>query len=143
MLRYQRMPKETFIVRNRITLQAAILDCSEAAVHSHPFSKISPRNTGSRILLLVKLQTDCSEWGLYTKMTTPRMFCWQFCTGTVQKQQSTASIFENLSRKYWWQSPSFGQKNLFFVAKLTYCGCRTFGYMKEIFPWIIFFSVSS
>ena len=27
------MPKEIFIVRNRITLQAAIMDCSEAAVH--------------------------------------------------------------------------------------------------------------
>ena len=37
------MPKEIFIVRNRITLQAAIL---EAAVHSHPFPKISPENTG-------------------------------------------------------------------------------------------------
>ena len=65
------MPKEIFIVRNRITLQAAILDCSEAAVHSHPFSKISPENTGGRVLLLVKLQTDCSEWRLYTKMTPP------------------------------------------------------------------------
>ena len=31
------MPKEIFIVRNRITLQAAIMDCSEAAVHSYPF----------------------------------------------------------------------------------------------------------
>ena len=31
------MPKEIFIVRNRITLQAAILDCSEAAIHGHPF----------------------------------------------------------------------------------------------------------
>ena len=30
------MPKEIFTVRNRITLQAAILDCSEAAVQSHP-----------------------------------------------------------------------------------------------------------
>ena len=29
--------KEIFIVRNRITLQAAILDCSEAAIHGHPF----------------------------------------------------------------------------------------------------------
>ena len=28
----KRMPKEIFIVRNRITLQAAILDFSEAAV---------------------------------------------------------------------------------------------------------------
>ena len=30
------MPKEIFYVRNRITLQAAIMDSSEAAVHSHP-----------------------------------------------------------------------------------------------------------
>ena len=50
-----------FVVRNRITLQAAILDCSEIAVHSHPFSKISPGNTGDRVLLLNKLQTGCSE----------------------------------------------------------------------------------
>ena len=55
------MPKEIFIEINRITLQAAILDCSEAAVHSNPFSKISPENTGGRALLLVKLQTDYSE----------------------------------------------------------------------------------
>ena len=34
------MSKEIFIVRNRITLQAVILDCSEAAVHSDPFLKI-------------------------------------------------------------------------------------------------------
>ena len=65
------MRKEIFIVRNRIALQAAILDCSEAAVHNHPFSKISPANTGGRILLLVELQTDCSEWRLYTKMNPP------------------------------------------------------------------------
>ena len=32
--------KEHFIVRNRIKLQAAIWDCSEAAVHSHLFLKI-------------------------------------------------------------------------------------------------------
>ena len=60
-LRYERIPKEIFVVRNRITLQAAISDCSEAVVHSHPLSKISPKNTGERSLLLVKLQTDCSE----------------------------------------------------------------------------------
>ena len=55
------MPKEILIVRNQITLQAAILDCSEAAVYSHPFSKTSPENTGGRVFLFVKLQTDCSE----------------------------------------------------------------------------------
>ena len=31
------MPKGIFIVRNRMTLQAAILDCSKAAVQGHPF----------------------------------------------------------------------------------------------------------
>ena len=71
MLRYKKLRKEIFIVTNQIKLQAAILDCSEATVHSHPFSKISPENTGGRVLLLVKLQTDCSEWRLYTKMTPP------------------------------------------------------------------------
>ena len=65
------MRKETFIVRNRIKLKAAILDCSEAAVYSHPFSKISAENTGGRVLILVKLETDCSEKQLYTKMTPP------------------------------------------------------------------------
>ena len=58
---FKKMPKEIFIVRNRITLQAAILDGSEAAVYSHLFSKISPENTGGRVLILIKLQTDCSE----------------------------------------------------------------------------------
>ena len=54
------MSKEIFIVRNRISLQAAILDCSGAAVHSHPFPKIYPENTGGKVLFLVKLLTDCS-----------------------------------------------------------------------------------
>ena len=62
----------------RITLQAAISHCSEVAVHSHPFLKISPENLSVRVLLLVKLQTDCSEWRSYTKMTPPRMFSWKF-----------------------------------------------------------------
>ena len=35
--RYKRMPKQIFTVRNRVTLQAAIMECSEAAVLSHPF----------------------------------------------------------------------------------------------------------
>ena len=35
------MPKEIFIVRNRITLQAATLDCSEASVRSHSFFPIN------------------------------------------------------------------------------------------------------
>ena len=33
--------------------------------------------------------------------------------------------------------------NLFLVAKVTSCGYRTFAYMKQIFPRIIFFSVIS
>ena len=45
----------------RITLQAAISHCSEADVHSHALLKIFPENSGVRVLLLVKLQTDCSE----------------------------------------------------------------------------------
>ena len=55
------MLKEIFIVRNPITSQAAILGCSEATVHNHPFSKIFPENNGDGVLLLVKLQTGCSE----------------------------------------------------------------------------------
>ena len=55
------MPKEIFLVRNQISLQAAILDGSGADVHRHPFSKIYPENAGGRVLLLVKLRTDCSE----------------------------------------------------------------------------------
>ena len=54
------MPKE-ILLRDRITLQAVSLDCSEAAVHSHPFSKIFSENTGGRVFLLSILQTDCSE----------------------------------------------------------------------------------
>ena len=45
----------------RVALQAAISHCSEAAVCSHPFLKTSLENSGVRVLLLVKLQTDCSE----------------------------------------------------------------------------------
>ena len=38
-----------------VFLEIFCLNCSEAAVHSHPFSKISPGNTGGRVLFLVKL----------------------------------------------------------------------------------------
>ena len=71
------MSKEIFVVRNSIRLKAATLDCSEAAVYSHPLSKISLENTGGRVLLLVKLETGCSEQQLYTKETPPRMFSWK------------------------------------------------------------------
>ena len=93
------MPKEIFIVRNRITLEAAILDCSEAAVYSYPFSKISPGNTGGRVLLLIKLQTDCSEWRLNTKITPPRMFPWKSSAWIVQKQPSTVIHFRKFLQK--------------------------------------------
>ena len=93
------MPKEIFIVRNRITLQAAILDCSEAVVHSYPFSTISPENTGGWVLLLVKLQTDCSELRLYTKMTPPRMSSWKSSAWTVPKQLSTVIQFRKFIQK--------------------------------------------
>ena len=39
LLHYKRMRKEIFIVRNRITLQAAILDCSEVAFNRPHFRK--------------------------------------------------------------------------------------------------------
>ena len=45
----------------RIILQAATSHCSETVVHIHPFLKISPENLDVRVLILVKLQTDCSE----------------------------------------------------------------------------------
>ena len=65
LLRYKRIPIFFFIffffLRNQITLQAAISDRSEAAVQRHPFSKVFLENTGGRVLLLVKLQTDSSE----------------------------------------------------------------------------------
>ena len=51
MLRINIMLKEIFIVRNQITLQAAFLNYTDAAVHSHPFSKISPEKAGGRGLL--------------------------------------------------------------------------------------------
>ena len=72
---------------------------SEAAVQSHPFLKMSPGNTGGRVDLLVKLQTDCSEWRLYTKMTPPRMFSWKSSAWTVQKQLSTAIHFQKFLQK--------------------------------------------
>ena len=38
-----------------------------------PIFEISSGNTGDRVILLVKLQTDCSQWRLYTKITPPRI----------------------------------------------------------------------
>ena len=72
---------------------------SEAAVYSHPFSKISLGNTGGTVLLLVKLQTDSSEKRLYTKMSPPRIFSWKSSAWTVQKQLSTAIHFRKFLQK--------------------------------------------
>ena len=72
MLRYKRIQREIFIVRNWITLLAAISDYSEAAVQSYPFSNISSEIAGCRVLVLVKLQTDCSEYRFFS-----RMFSWK------------------------------------------------------------------
>ena len=71
------MRKENFIVRNRITLQAAMVDCSEAAVHSLHF-----RNFFQKILVVdpffeSNYRLNCSEEHLYTKMAPPRMFSWK------------------------------------------------------------------
>ena len=78
MLCHKTMPKKNFIVRNTITLQAGILDCSEAAVHSLSlFLKIYPENTGGRVFLLIKFQTSFSEYRLYAKVTPPRIFFWK------------------------------------------------------------------
>ena len=93
------MPKEIFVVRNWITLQAAILDRSESAVHIHPFSEIFLENTGGRVLLLNKLQTDYSGYWLYTKMAPPRMFSSKSSSWTVQKQLSTAIHFRKIILK--------------------------------------------
>ena len=44
-----------------VFLEIVHLDCSGAAVHSHPISKISLENTGGKVIILVKLQTDWLE----------------------------------------------------------------------------------
>ena len=40
----------------------------------HPFLNIFPENNGGRVLLLVKLQTDCSEYRLYKNDSTKNAF---------------------------------------------------------------------
>ena len=52
------MPKENFIVRNRITLQSSYGGLFRSSCPQPPFPKISPENTGGRSLLSVKLQTE-------------------------------------------------------------------------------------
>ena len=88
-MRYKRMPKEIFMVRNWITLTSSYLELFRSS-RPHPsiFENFSRK-------LWVKLQTDCSEYWLYTKMTPPRMFFWKSFTWTVQKQSSTTIHFGN------------------------------------------------
>ena len=60
-LSYKNTKESFYYEKTNYITQAAISEFAEAAVHSHPFSKICLRNTDDRVLLLVKLQTDCSE----------------------------------------------------------------------------------
>ena len=75
------MWKEIFIARNRITLQAAILDCSVAAFLSHPFSKISPGNIGGRV----------PSFGQITD--------WLLRVAIIYQNDSTKNVFLEIFRK--------------------------------------------
>ena len=81
------MPKEIFTVRNRITLQAAIVECSEAAGHSHPFSKIS-LTVQSSDYILKWLQQEC--------------FLGNLLLGLFRNSYPQPFIFKNFFRKYRW-----------------------------------------
>ena len=52
------MSEETFIVKNRITLQTAVLNCVEAAVQSHSFFlyKYYYRTTSKLKIIITKHQ---------------------------------------------------------------------------------------
>ena len=58
---YHNVERNFYCEKSNNILQAVMLDCSEAAVHSDPFSKNVQENTDGRVLLLDKLQTGCSE----------------------------------------------------------------------------------
>ena len=61
-----------------IRSKETILNCSEAAVQSHPFSKIPKENAFKKgSFFRKKLQTDSPEHPFYTKVTPPRMFSWK------------------------------------------------------------------
>ena len=119
---------------------------SEAAVQSHPFSKDFPENTDGRVLLLVKLQTDCSEWRLYTKMTPPRMFSWKSSAWTVQKQLSTAIHFRKFLQKipvvesFFWSNYRLTVQSGDYILKRLHQKCflgnllKAFGVPKARFP---------
>ena len=62
------MPKEIFIVRNRIALQAAIMDCSEAAVHSHLFFLYKYYYTATSKLKITRHQNILAAPGNNKKM---------------------------------------------------------------------------
>ena len=50
------------------------MNCSEAAVHSHPFSKIYKENTADRTLLLEKSDWQSRAAILYKNDTTKNVF---------------------------------------------------------------------
>ena len=139
MFRYKRIREEIFILRNRIKLQAAILDCSEAAIHSHPFPKIYPENTGGRVLLLVKLETESSEKRLYTKMALPRMFSWKSSAWTVQKLLSTAIHFRTFLQKipvvesFFWSNYSLAVQSNDYMLKWFHHECFLGNLPVELF----------
>ena len=76
------LQKSTFIkilaiIINCIRSKAAMQNCSEVVVQSHPFSENFKENASGRVLLLEKLQIDSPEQPFYTKITTPIMFSWK------------------------------------------------------------------
>ena len=96
------IPKESFIVRNRITLQAAMLDCSEAAVHSHPFSKISAGNTGVESFFWSNYRLTVQSSDYILKLLHQELFLANLPLGLFRNSCPQPSIFENFSRKYRW-----------------------------------------
>ena len=100
------MPKEVF--KNWITLQAAILDWSEAAVHSHLLLKISPENTGGReSFFWTNYRLTVQSSGYMTsdyvlKWLHHECFLGNLPLGLFRCSCPQPSVFENFYRKYWW-----------------------------------------
>ena len=89
-----------FIARNRITLQAAILERSEAAADSHSFSKILQK-------ILVVESFFCSSYRLTVQSSycilkwlhQERTFSWKSSSWTVHKQLPTVIHFRKFLQK--------------------------------------------
>ena len=69
-----------FNLGNTINISRSIRRCKKTSIFEN-FLVVE-----SFVLLIVKLQTDCSEQRLCTKMTPPRTFSWKFSAWAVQKQ---------------------------------------------------------